>query len=125
MSAARMSHQVDRPRLHVLDEGDDIIDMLRDRISVADAIPVIGKEMPQAHRDHAVFRRQRPDHRRPDAEIAQRAVDADQRRGSGLTLAHVDIGHVVSVDVKGLHLGLGEAEQRVEPAVQDSRNPGG
>ena len=34
-------------------------------------------------------------------------MHADQRR-SASGLAHVEIGHVVSVDVKGLHFGLGE-----------------
>ena len=48
MPAAGMAHQVDRSGVQLLDEGDDVVDMLRDRIGVADAVPMIGKEMPQA-----------------------------------------------------------------------------
>ena len=44
-----------------------------------------------------------PGHRGPDPEIAERAVDADQRRGATGALADIEIGHVVAVDVKGLH----------------------
>src|ERR1700760_1751242 len=58
--------------------------------------------MPQAHRDHAMLFRQRADHRIPGAEIAERAVHADQRPA----LADLEIGHVISVDAKGLHAQL-------------------
>ncbi len=43
--------------------------------------------------------RERPEHGGPGAEIAERAVHADQRR----SLAEFEIGHVVIVDAKILH----------------------
>src|ERR1035437_1720674 len=61
------------------------------------------KNYDAVRRDDATFFRQRPEHRRPGAEIAQRAMYADQRR----TPADLEIGHVVSVDGEGLHGGLG------------------
>ena len=79
MPAARMAHQVDRLRVDLLDEGDGVGDMLRHPVVVADAVPMLGKEVPQADRDDAMLFRQRPEHRIPGAEIAERAVDADQR----------------------------------------------
>ena len=53
--AARMAHQVDRLRVDLLDEGDGVGDMLRHPVVVADAVPMLGKEMPQADRDHAML----------------------------------------------------------------------
>jgi hypothetical protein len=50
-----MPHQADRIRIDPPDEGDQVVDMLRDRIGVADAIPMIGVEMPQTDRDHAMW----------------------------------------------------------------------
>ena len=105
MPAAGMAHQVDRPRLDLLDEGDHVGDMLGHPVIVTDAIPVLGKEVPEADRDDAMFFRQRPQHRIPGAEVAERAVHADQRR----PFADIEIGHVVSVDAKGLH---GSVSQR-------------
>jgi hypothetical protein len=64
---------------------------------------VIGKEVPQADANQAMPFRQRADQATPDAEVIERAVHADQRRTLGL--AYVEIGHVVSIDVKGLHEG--------------------
>src|ERR1700751_522598 len=43
--------------------------------------------------------RQRPEHRIPGAEIAERAVHADQR----VALSDLEIGHVISVDAQCLH----------------------
>ena len=94
-----MSHQVDRSRAELLDEGDHIVDMLRDRIGVAAAVPTLGEEMPQADRDHAMFAGQRAEHRRPDAKIAERAMHAHQRPA----FTHLEIGHVIAVDAEGLH----------------------
>jgi hypothetical protein len=52
--------------------------------------------------------RQRPEQRRPGAEVVQRAVHADQRR----PLPDLEIGHIGAVDAKALHGGLaGLAEQ--------------
>ena len=114
MPAAGMPHQVDRPGVQLLDEADHVIDMLGDRIGVANAVPMRGKKVPQRNRDHAVLPRQRSEHRRPDAEIAQRAMHADQRR----SLADVEIGHVVAVDVECLHVGAGGGgADRTESAV--------
>src|SRR6202011_5099588 len=84
------------------DKGNHIRDMLLDRIGVATAVPMVGKEMPQADRDHAVFSAERPQHRRPDAKIAERAVHADQWRAS-LGFANLEIGHVIAVDAERLH----------------------
>ena len=105
MSATGMAHQVDRSAVELFDEGDDVVDMLRDRIGVADAVPMVGEEMPQRHRDHAVFSRQRTQHRRPDPEIAEGAVHADQRRAI-VAIADLEIGHVITVDAERLHKGL-------------------
>ena len=55
--------------------------------------------MPQTNSDHAMFFRQRSEHRRPGAEIAQRAVHAYQR----WAMADLEIGHVGAVDLKRLH----------------------
>jgi hypothetical protein len=107
-----MTHQIGRSHTEFFDEGNDILDVLGDRIGIADPIPMFGEEVPQAYRDDAVPCRERADHRTPDAEIAERAVHADQRR----PLPNVEIGHVISVDVKGLHEGLG---------LLGSRNPEG
>ena len=83
VSAAGMAHQVDRSGIELLDEVDHVVDVLRDRIGVADAVPMFGKESAASdRRDHAMLARQRPEHRRPDPEIAQRAVHADQRRAA-------------------------------------------
>ena len=102
MPATGMPHQVDRPGIELPDERDHVVDMLGDRIGVADAVPMLGKKVPQGHRDHPMLLRQRAEHRRPDAEVAQRTMHAHQRRAP----ADVEIGHVVSVDVKALHGGL-------------------
>src|SRR5262249_3348183 len=99
MPAARMPHQVDRPWADLLDEGDDVADMLGHAIVAADAVPMFGKEMAQADRDDSVLARQWPEHGIPGAEIAKRAVYADQR----MTLPDLEIGHVVIVDAQGLH----------------------
>src|SRR4051812_7232115 len=99
MTAARMAHQIDRAGLDLLDEGDRVGHMLRHLVVVADGVPMLGKEMPQADRDHAMALRQRTEHRIPGAEIPERAVHADQRRA----LADFKIGHVVTVDAKALH----------------------
>src|SRR5262249_29260444 len=50
--AARMAHQVDRRGPDLLDEGDYVGDMLGHPVVVATAVPMFGKEMPQADRDH-------------------------------------------------------------------------
>ncbi|GMO94852.1 hypothetical protein TM239_07040 [Bradyrhizobium sp. TM239] len=49
--------------------------------------------------------RQWAEHAAPDPEVVERAVHADQWR-SAPVFAHVEIGHVVSVDVEALHFGL-------------------
>ena len=98
-----MAHQVERSCIELLDEADHVVDMLRDRIGVADSVPVLGEEMPQRRCDHAMIAGQRSEHRRPDPKIAQRAVNADQRRAIAGGLADIEIGHVIAVDVKGLH----------------------
>ena len=82
MPAAGMAHEVDGPGVQLLDEGDDVVDMLRDRIGVADSVPLFGKEVPQADADQPVLLRQRPDHTAPDAEIVERTMHADQRRAA-------------------------------------------
>ena len=82
---------------------DHVVNVLHGRVGVADAIPMIGEEMPQRRRDHAVLAGQGTQHRRPDPEIAQRAVDADQRRAIAGALADIEIGHVIAVDVYCLH----------------------
>ena len=84
-------------------KADHIVDVLGDRIGVADTVPMLGEEVPQRQRDHPMFARQWAEHRRPDAEVAERAVHADQRR----TLADLEIDHVVAVDVKRFAWGLG------------------
>ena len=84
MAAAGMAHQVDRAGIEFLDEADDVGDMLRHQIVVADTIPVLGKKAAQAECDDAMLSRQRPEHRIPGAEIAERAVHADQRRACRL-----------------------------------------
>src|ERR1700751_3633957 len=94
-----MAHQIDRLRIELLDESDHVGDMLRHAVIVADTIPVLGKEMPETDADHPVIFRQRPEHRIPGAEIAERAVHADQR----IALSHFEIGHVVTVDADRLH----------------------
>src|SRR5437899_989832 len=76
VAAARMAHQIDRFGVELFDKANHVVDMLGDRIGVADTIPTIGEEMPQTDRDHTTLARQRTQHRRPDAEIAQRAVYA-------------------------------------------------
>ena len=63
VAAARVPHQVDRPRFDLLDEGDHVGDMLRHPVVVARAVPMLGKEMPEADRDHAMVSRQRAQHR--------------------------------------------------------------
>jgi len=70
VTAARMPHQIDRSGIELFDKADHVGDVLRDRIGVAMAVPVFGKKMPQAERDHAMPFRQRSKHRRPDPEIA-------------------------------------------------------
>src|SRR5229473_420558 len=97
-----MPHQIHRSGIELLDEADHVSCVLRDRIGVADAVPMLGKKVPETDRDHPMFSRQRAEHRRPDAEVAQRAVYAQQRRA----LADLEIGHVVSVGGEGLHGGL-------------------
>ena len=96
-----MAHQVDRAGVELLDEGDEVVDMLRDRVGLALAVPMIGEEVPQADANQAMLRRQRAHHAAPDPEVIQRTMHADQRRTFGL--AYVEIGHVVAVDMKGLH----------------------
>src|SRR6516165_8601011 len=98
-----MAHQVDWSPIDLLDEADHIGDMLGHPVIVADTVPMLGEEVPEADRSHAVLFRQRSEHGIPGAEIAECAVYADQRP----TLSQFKIGHVVSVDVKGLHEGLG------------------
>jgi hypothetical protein len=88
--------------------------VLGDRIGIAHAIPMLGKKVPQRYRDYQMFLRQGAKHRRPDPEITERTVDADQRRAVISCLADLKIGHVISVDAKGLHWGL------VRVAGQDS-----
>src|SRR5438067_1649260 len=83
----------------LLDEGDHVGDMLAHPVIVADTVPMFGKEVPQADRDHAKTFRQRPHHRRPGAEVAERAMHADQWRA----FSDFEIGHVVAVDTKRLH----------------------
>src|SRR6266702_836387 len=94
-----MPHQVDRSGSDLLDEGDHVSDVLRHLVIVTDGVPMLGKEVPQADRDHAMRFRQRAEHSIPGEEIAERAVHADQRRAS----SHFEIGHVVTVDAKCLH----------------------
>src|SRR5262249_43662220 len=100
MAAAGMAHQVDRASVELLDEGDDVVNVLPDRIGVSDAVPLFRKEVPQADADQSMPLRQRSQYAAPDAEIAERAMHADQRWPLA-GLAHVEIGHVVSVDVEG------------------------
>src|SRR5262249_1814271 len=107
--AARMAHQVDRLRLDLFDEGDDIIDMLRHLVIVAAAVPMLREEMPQAERDDAVLPRQRSEHGIPGAEVAERAVHADQRMAPIAFLPNLQIGHIVAVDAQGLHERLAES----------------
>src|SRR5215472_14313974 len=90
--------------------------MLGDRIGVADAIPLLRKKVPQADADHPVSFCQRTEHAAPDAEIVERAVYAEERR-SAVGLSHIEIGHVVCVDVEGLH-GRADGVRKVEPVVQ-------
>jgi hypothetical protein len=80
MPAAGMAHQVDRAGVQLFDKGDEIVDMLRDRIGGALAVPMIGEKVPQADADQAMLCRQRPGHAAPDAEVIQGTVHADQRR---------------------------------------------
>ena len=68
------------PAFDPFDEADHVGDMLRHQIVVADAIPMFREKVAQADRDHAMLFRQRSEHRVPGAEIAERAVHADQRR---------------------------------------------
>src|SRR5262249_55412751 len=96
--------------------------VLPDRIGVSDAVPLFRKEVPQADADQSMPLRQRSQYAAPDAEIAERAMHADQRWPLA-GLAHVEIGHVVSVDVEGLHTDSREVLQGTP--VQDSRKPGG
>lgn len=105
VAAAGMAHQVDRAEVELLDEGDDVADMLGDRIGVANTIPFLRKEVPQADGDQPMPLGQRAEHAAPDPEVVERAVHADQRRPAAV-LAHVEIGHVVTVDVEALHSGL-------------------
>src|ERR1700761_4813357 len=100
MSAARMTHQVDWLRADLFDECDGVADMLRHPVVAGrDTVPMFGKEMPQAHRDHAMVSRQRSEHGIPGAEVAERAVHADQR----MALSDLEIGHVIIVDSNALH----------------------
>jgi hypothetical protein len=62
MAAAGMPHQVHRSGLQLLDEGNDIGDVLRDRIAVAASVPLLGKEVPQGHRDDPMLPGQWPEH---------------------------------------------------------------
>jgi hypothetical protein len=103
MSAAGMAHQVYRPGIQFLKEADHVVDMLCHQVVVADAIPVLGKESPQARRDHAMPFCQWPQHRIPGAEIAERAVYEDQRRAVVGAAADIEIGHVIAVDAQCLH----------------------
>ncbi|CUT12153.1 Nonheme chloroperoxidase EC 111110 [Bradyrhizobium sp.] len=62
VAAARMAHQIDRRGFDLLDESDHVGDVLGHLVVVADGIPMLGKEMPQADRDHAMRFRQRTEH---------------------------------------------------------------
>lgn len=108
--AAGMAHQVDWPCVQLFDEADHVLDMLGDRIGIADAVPMLREEMPQRRRDHPMLARKQSQHRRPDPKIAQRAMHAHQRRAIAGAVADVEIGHVIAVDVKGLHTKLAELE---------------
>src|SRR3954468_22005136 len=99
MSAAGVTHQVDRFWLDLFDEGDNVGDMPRHQVIAADAVPVLRKKVPQADGDHAMLFRQRPEYGVPSAEIPERAVHADQRPA----LSDIEIGHVIAVDAQGLH----------------------
>src|SRR5260221_11892699 len=55
MPAAGMAHQVYRTGLQFLAEGDHIVDVLRNRIAVTDAVPLLGKKVPQRYRDQAML----------------------------------------------------------------------
>ena len=79
--AAGMAHQIDRPGIQLFDEADDVGDVLRHQIVVADAVPMLRKEAPQAERDHAMLFRQRAQHGIPGAEIAERAMHAAPAAG--------------------------------------------
>src|SRR2546423_1318881 len=109
MPPARMPHQAARFWFDLPDEGDSVGNVLRHPVMIGDgAVPMFGKEMPQAHRDHAVLSRQRSEYGIPGAEIAERAVDADQR----VALANVQIGHVVAVDADCLHVSSPKSPAR-------------
>jgi len=86
--------------MDLLDEGDHVGDMLGHAVVVAGAVPMLGKEMPQADADDAVFPRQRPKQGKPGAEIAERAVHANERVAS----ARLEIGHVIAVESDRLHV---------------------
>ena len=58
MATAGMPHQIDRPHIQAFYEADDVVDMLGHQIVVADAVPRLRKEPPQAQRHHAVFFRE-------------------------------------------------------------------
>src|SRR5262249_20974961 len=105
MPAARMAHQVNRSGTELPDEADVIAEMLGDPIGAALAGPMIREEMRRGHADQAMVCRQRADQAARDSKIVQRSVHADQWRS--FCMAYVEIGHVVSVDVKGLHEGSG------------------
>ena len=44
-----MTHQIGRSHTEFFDEGNDILDVLGDRIGIADPIPMFGEEVPQAY----------------------------------------------------------------------------
>jgi hypothetical protein len=99
MPTARMPHQMHGTFTERLDERDRVRDVLCHGEARTRAIPVLRKVMPHADCDDAMLARQRPEHRRPDAEIAQRTMHADQRR----TAADLEVGHVMVVHAQVLH----------------------
>ncbi|GEC47951.1 hypothetical protein BJA01nite_55930 [Bradyrhizobium japonicum] len=64
--------------------------------------------------------RQRLEHTAPDAEVIERTMHADQRRPAPV-FAHVEIGHVVSVDVEALHSGLAGGGQELLCKIPGNR----
>src|SRR5206468_3344905 len=99
VATAGMPHQIHGAGVQFLDEPDHVGDMLRYKVVLADGIPVLGEKVPQAERNHAPGLRQRTPYCRPCPEVAQGAMDADQRS----TLSDLEIGDVVTIDLKRLH----------------------
>ena len=76
--------------------------MLRNPVVLASSVPMFGKKVPQAHGDHPVRLRQRPEHGIPAAEIAERAMHADER----CSLAEREIGQSYPLKRRACMLGL-------------------